>query len=160
MRGWVFLTPNINLKIYWCWYYWHQSLSKTHKSVSIHYFLFRRISKLKKKKLVRIELVRYVCICSDILNYEEIKSFFDSRLHDRGFPIDFLDAEFFTVHYWDRYTFLSITNFKTYQLFTLSFLKWDIRKYCFCWPARIFRNCEGDLFCLFQEKQKSISDTC
>ena len=97
---------------------------------------------------MKTELVRYVRICSDILSYEEIKSCFYSRLRDRGFPIDFLDAEFSKVRYSDRYTFLFNNKSSNTSAVCPIFYKVEYRKNVdFVGLPDFFKNCEGDLFC-------------
>ena len=98
-----------------------------------------------KKGIIKTELIRYCRICSDELSFEEIKSFFYSRLRDRGYPIEFLDHEFQKVKYKDRTLYLQPSNKESDKcIFFKVMFDSRIDKLNL---SKLFRECNDDAFC-------------
>ena len=99
--------------------------------------------------LIKTELIRYVRICSDIENFNFIKSLFYSRLRDRKFSIEFLDKEMEKVQYSQRTEYLKDKRKATRKLHLPLVFKVQYNKRLDnLGLPKLFIECNNDEICL------------
>ena len=98
--------------------------------------------------LIKTELIRYVRICSDIDNFNHIRSLLYGRLRERGFPIEFLNQEMEKVQYNNRNQYLAETSKHDKKNLPLVFKIMYNNRLDNLGLPNLLKNCNDDESCL------------